>query len=163
MMKCPDNVDVLYFSSSQIYLRNTMGTGEKVQIMITDDDAHVRIAVRLILGEAGYTVVPADSGQSCIDLLKKGFKGVILLDIMMPGMDGWDTIAQILAEDLYVDIVIVMLTAKSSPDTKMIGLQEWVLDYLTKPFDPEVLIEKIAFFSEFLLDSSNDSTSDVVT
>ena len=140
-----------------------MGSGREGQVMIVDDDAHVRIAVRTILGDAGYYVVAADSGQSCMDILKKGFRGVILLDIMMPGMDGWDTIEQILKEDLYQGIVIVMLTAKSSPDSKMIGLQEWVLDYLTKPFDPEDLIEKTAFYSGFISGSATDPSVEVIT
>ncbi|MFH0966784.1 MAG: response regulator, partial [Methanobacteriota archaeon] len=122
----------------------------KNKVMIVDDDAHVRIAVKTILSEAGYIIVTADSGQACIDHLKNGFKGVILLDIMMPGMDGWDTIEQIIAEDLFNKIVIAMLTAKNTPDSKMIGLQEWVLDYLTKPFDAEDLIERTAFISGFL-------------
>ena len=139
-----------------------MESGKLGQIMIVDDDAHVRIAVRTILNDAGYTVIAAESGQRCIELLKNGFNGVILLDIMMPGMDGWDTIKQILAEDLYYGIVIVMLTAKSSPDTKMIGLQEWVLDYLTKPFDSEELIERTVYFSGFLSDSQSESSSDVM-
>ena len=122
----------------------------KIPVMIVDDDAHVRIAVRTILREAGFEVISADGGPACIDHLKSGFSGVILLDIMMPGMDGWDTIAKILEYDLFKGIVITMLTAKSSPDAKMIGLQEWVLDYLTKPFDPEDLIEKVKYFSKFL-------------
>lgn len=139
-----------------------MGSGEKNQVMIVDDDAHVRIAVRTILAEAGYIVVSADSGQACIDHLKNGFKGVILLDIMMPGMDGWDTIQRILDEELYDGIVIAMLTAKNSPDSKMIGLQEWVLDYLTKPFDPEEIIERTAYISSFLSNPKNDTPSDVM-
>lgn len=122
----------------------------KGSVMIVDDDAHVRIAVRTILSEAGFTVVYADSGPACLEVLRKGFSGVILLDIMMPDMDGWDTIAAILKENLFKNIVITMLTAKSVPDTKMIGLQEWVLDYLTKPFESEDLIEKVSFFMTFI-------------
>ena len=135
---------------------------DKGQVMIVDDDAHVRIAVRTILSDAGYTVSTAESGQDCITLLKKGFNGVILLDIMMPGMDGWDTIREILTKELFHNIVIVMLTAKSSPDTKMIGLQEWVLDYMTKPFDSEDLIERTRYYSGFLTDSMSNIVSDAM-
>lgn len=122
----------------------------KGTVMIVDDDAHVRIAVKTILSEAGFSVVYAESGMACLDVLRNGFSGVILLDIMMPEMDGWDTIAAILKENLFNDIVITMLTAKSVPDTKMIGLQEWVLDYLTKPFESEDLIEKVTYFMTFI-------------
>jgi DNA-binding response OmpR family regulator len=120
------------------------------RVMIVDDDSHVRIAVRTILGDAGFQVLNAESGNTCLDLLRSGFSGVILLDIMMPEMDGWDTISKILKEDLYHGIVIVMLTAKSHPDSKMIGFQEWVQDYLTKPFDPDELVERVRFYASFL-------------
>lgn len=122
----------------------------KKAVMIVDDDAHVRIAVKMILMDSGYIIVQAESGFECIELLEKGFQGVVLLDIMMPEMDGWDTIQAILDKDLYHDIVISMLTAKSIPDNKMIGLQEYVIDYVTKPFEPEELIEKVGYFMKFI-------------
>ncbi|HWQ67888.1 MAG TPA: response regulator transcription factor [Methanospirillum sp.] len=129
-------------------------------VMIVDDDAHVRIAVRTILGEAGYNVISADSGSAGIDLLKKGFNGVILLDIMMPEMDGWDTIRAIIDNDLYSGIAIVMLTAKSIPDNKMMGLQEYVIDYLTKPFDPDELVERTRYYMQFVMDDSTSHPSE---
>ncbi|MDD3573979.1 PleD family two-component system response regulator [Methanospirillum sp.] len=124
-------------------------------VMIVDDDAHVRIAVRTILYDAGFHVIAADSGSQCIDLLKKGFTGVILLDIMMPEMDGWDTIRAILDNKLEENIAIIMLTAKNVPDKKMIGLQEYVVDYITKPFDNEDLIQKTSFIMSYVHDRNN--------
>ncbi|MDD1727503.1 MAG: response regulator [Methanospirillum sp.] len=123
---------------------------DPIRVMIVDDDAHVRIAVKTILAEAGYNVIDAEGGKECIAILKSEFCGVLLLDIMMPGMDGWDTITKILEEDLFHGIVIAMLTAKSTPDNKMIGLQEWVLDYVTKPFDPDELVSKVRYYASFL-------------
>lgn len=128
-------------------------------VMIVDDDAHVRIAVRTILSDAGFTITAAESGSQCIDLLQQGFSGVILLDIMMPGMDGWDTIRAILDNHLEHGIAIVMLTAKNVPDTKMIGLQEYVVDYITKPFDNEDLIEKTSFIMRYLQDQTSSGRS----
>lgn len=104
---------------------------ELIQVMIVDDDAHVRLAVRTILSDTGFEVSTADSGKECIKKLKEGFTGVLLLDIMMPEMDGWDTIRAILDSGLEDRVVISMLTAKNIPDSKMIGLQEYVIDYLT--------------------------------
>ncbi|WP_304023101.1 response regulator [Methanospirillum hungatei] len=127
--------------------------------MIVDDDAHVRIAVKTILSDAGFHIIAADSGGQCIDLLKKGFSGVVLLDIMMPGMDGWDTIRAILDNSLEQGIAIVMLTAKNAPDAKMIGLQEYVVDYITKPFDNEELIEKTTFFMGFVQNQTGNGIS----
>ena len=128
---------------------------KRLKVMIVDDDAHVRIAVRTILKEAGYEVLSAESGEVCLELLSTGFSGVILLDIMMPEMDGWDTISQIINRDLFHNLVIAMLTAKSTPDNKMIGLQEWVLDYLTKPFESDELISKIEYYMKFIPTSEN--------
>ena len=124
-------------------------------VMIVDDDAHVRIAVKTILSDAGFHVIAADSGSQCIELLKEGFSGVILLDIMMPGMDGWDTIRAILDNKLEQGVAIIMLTAKNVPDNKMIGLQEYVVDYITKPFDNEDLIEKNSFIMGYVNDQRN--------
>ena len=133
--------------------------GNTGNVMIVDDDAHVRIAVKTILSDAGFQIIAAESGDQCIDLLKKGFSGVILLDIMMPGMDGWDTIRAILDNNLEQGIAIVMLAAKNAPDTKMIGLQEYVVDYITKPFDNEDLIEKTTFIMGFVQDHASIGTS----
>ncbi len=131
-----------------------------IKVMIVDDDTHVRIAVHTILDDAGFDVVSAESGAACIDLLRSGFSGVILLDIMMPEMDGWDTISRILEHDLFHNIIILMLTAKTVPDNKMIGLQEWVQDYVTKPFDSDDLVGRVRYYAGFLPgDESQDSVS----
>lgn len=132
-----------------------MSTGDmRMRVMIVDDDAHVRLAVKTVLEEEGLTVCMAESGAACLDHLKNGFSGLILLDIMMPGMDGWDTIERIIEEDLFHNIVITMLTAKDTPDNRMIGLQEWVIDYITKPFEPADLLKKVEFFLSYLHDET---------
>jgi DNA-binding response OmpR family regulator len=103
-----------------------------------------------VLNEAGFPVEMVESGHECISLLKAGFTGVILLDIMMPVMDGWDTIRAINSNGLGDNVLIAMLTAKDSPDAKMIGLQEYVFDYITKPFEPEELVSRVRLYSKYL-------------
>jgi DNA-binding response OmpR family regulator len=120
------------------------------RVMIVDDDPHILVAVKTVLNEAGFLVDMAESGQECINLLKTGFTGVILLDIMMPGMDGWDTIRAINSNGLGENILIAMLTAKNSPDSKMIGLQEYVFDYITKPFEPDELVSRVQLYSKYM-------------
>ena len=120
------------------------------RVMIVDDDRHILIAVKTVLNNAGFPVETAASGQECIDHLKRGFQGVILLDIMMPVLDGWDTIREIQREGFDNQVLIAMLTAKNTPDTKMIGLQEHVFDYIHKPFEPEELVEKVKIFYGYL-------------
>ncbi|MBN1167930.1 MAG: response regulator [Methanospirillaceae archaeon] len=120
------------------------------QVMIVDDDAHIRIAVMETLKDEHIPVIAAESGYECIHHLKAGFRGVILLDLMMPKLDGWDTITEIIKNDLFHDIIILMLTARLVPDQKMISVQEYVFDYLVKPFEQEHLAEKVRFALDFL-------------
>ncbi|MDY6930501.1 MAG: response regulator [Halobacteriota archaeon] len=115
----------------------------KNSVMIVDDEPSILIAVRVLLEPEGFEVLTVDSGMKCIEELKKGFRGVILMDIMMPRMDGWDTIKSLVDEGLIEGNVIVMLTAKDTPGEKMEGLQEYVIDYINKPFDPEELVTYI--------------------
>ncbi len=117
----------------------------KKKVMIVDDDPYILITIREIFEPEGFEVVTASGGRECLEELKKGFKGVILMDIMMPQMDGWDAIREIVARG-YTEgniIAIAMLTAKDVPDQKMEGLQEYVIDYITKPFDPKELVATV--------------------
>jgi DNA-binding response OmpR family regulator len=120
-------------------------------VLIVDDDPNILVAVQVTLEDAGYKVITADSGNACLEVLKSGFSGIILLDIMMPDMDGLDTIVAIKKERPDSQILIAMLTAKSNPGEKMIGLDDYVFDYITKPFNPEVLVTRVNKYSEYLI------------
>jgi DNA-binding response OmpR family regulator len=114
------------------------------EVMIVDDDESIRIALKELFHSEGITVVEAEGANACLHNLENGFKGIILMDIMMPEQDGWDAVRAIIDRDLFRgDILIVMLTAKDVPDEKMQGLQEYVVDYITKPFEPEELVSKV--------------------
>jgi CheY-like chemotaxis protein len=120
------------------------------KVMVVDDDPSILIAVRELFESNGYDVYTVGSGYDCIDELKKGFKGVILMDIMMPRMDGWETIKKIVDDGLYQDVVIAMLTAKDMPDVKMNEFNDFVVDYINKPFDPDELISTVDYYSSSL-------------
>jgi DNA-binding response OmpR family regulator len=117
------------------------------KIMVVDDDPAIRLSVQMVFEEEGYQVILAESGEKCLELLKNGYKGVILMDIMMPVMDGWDTIQAIVDQSLIEGNIIAMLTARDAPDVKMNPLKEYIIDYLTKPFEP---LEIIAAVDEYL-------------
>ncbi|MBI5820445.1 MAG: response regulator [Verrucomicrobia bacterium] len=112
----------------------------KKQVMIVDDEPTIRETVTLILEECGYTVIKARNGRACLEEMRKGFKGIILMDILMPGLTGWDTIRAIIAEKLLKDTLICMLTGQASPGENGAELEEHVFDYLTKPFCGEDLM-----------------------
>jgi CheY-like chemotaxis protein len=119
-------------------------------VLVVDDEPVVQYSVKRILEEAGYTVSQAGSGQECLDLLRKGYKGLILMDIIMPELDGWDTIRIIIDERLNEGNIICMLTGKEVPDLKMDRLKEYVLDYIRKPFENKKLVSVVSYYLNFL-------------
>jgi len=121
-------------------------------VLIVDDDLHILIAVSTILNDAGINVLTAESGDECLKIIEAGFYGVVLMDIMMPEKDGWDTIREIIRTGKENGVVIVMLTAKDTPDEKMEGLQEYVLDYITKPFEADEFVRRVSRYLKYIHD-----------
>lgn len=119
-------------------------------VMLVDDEEMIRESVELFFQSEGVRILTAASGEECLDHLHDGFRGVILMDVMMPEMNGWDTIRKIVEQDLYEGNIIVMLTALDAPDNKMDGIQEYVTDYLTKPFNPDDLMDVLSYYSHLL-------------
>lgn len=107
-----------------------------IQVMVVDDEECIRETLYELLSSEGISVVTVAGADECLRTLREGFRGVILMDIMMPGRDGWETIREIEAAGLMEGNVISMLTAMDVPDERMDGLQEYVIDYIVKPFDP---------------------------
>jgi CheY-like chemotaxis protein len=122
----------------------------KTNVMVVDDNEYVRLSVEIICQTAELNLISAASGEECLRQLESGFRGVILMDIMMPHMDGWDTIRELVQRGLYPGNVIVMLTGMGEPDAKMDGVQEYVTDYLTKPFSPDQLIDALQTYLTLL-------------
>ena len=120
------------------------------QIMIVDDDPSIRSTVDIVLNTKGYSICAVESGKKCLDKLKEGFRGLILMDIMMPEMDGWDTISAIENEGLHGGNIICMLTAVHDPGPKLERLTEYVMDYVRKPFTSEELLETVAEYIEYV-------------
>ncbi len=120
------------------------------QVMIVDDDPSVRATIEIVLNTKGYSICTIESGKRCLDKLREGFRGLILMDIMMPEMDGWDTIAAIEDKGLHGGNVICMLTAVHDPGPKLERLTEYVMDYVRKPFTSEELLETVAEYIEFV-------------
>ena len=113
------------------------------KVMIVDDDPAILIAVRMVLESGGFEVFAVNSGKDCIEEMKNGFKGVILMDIMMPFMDGWDTIEQIVKGGFIKGSIVVILTAKNIPEIKRQDMEKYVVDYISKPFKPDELVSSV--------------------
>ena len=119
-------------------------------VMIVDDDSSILYTVKRMLESADMTVTTASNGRTCLEELKKGFKGLILMDIMMPDMDGWDTVKEIVDQGFLDGIIICMLTGKKVPDQKMDKLKEYVLDYITKPLQKHKFVSIVEEYLSFL-------------
>lgn len=114
-----------------------------LDVMIVDDDAEICNIVRLALEPAGYKVLTAQSGQSCIEQLRSSFRGVILMDYTMPEMNGFETIKLIAEEGLTKNCIIYMVTGLGDPPTELQSVSEYVLDYIRKPFTLAELRERV--------------------
>jgi DNA-binding response OmpR family regulator len=109
-----------------------------------EDEAEMIDLVRLILGRRGYTVMGANGGREGLELIRKEKPDLVLLDLMMPDMDGWDVYHQIKSEEIIRDIPVIVITAKALNIDKVLGLRiAKVEDYIAKPFSPQELLERV--------------------
>ncbi|HEX3053819.1 MAG TPA: response regulator transcription factor [Aggregatilineaceae bacterium] len=109
-------------------------------ILIADDDAQLRRTVRAYLEEAGYTVFVAGNGQDALFSMRHEHPDLILLDVMMPEMDGFEAARLIRKESA---VPIIMLTARDDEADQTAGLELGADDYVTKPFSPRVLVARV--------------------
>ncbi len=109
------------------------------KILIIDDDLDTLRLVGLMLQKQGYSIMAASSGPQGLQMAFENPPDLVLLDVMMPGMDGYEVARQLRANDLTVNIPILMFTAKSQLDDKVTGFEAGADDYLTKPTHPSEL------------------------
>jgi DNA-binding response OmpR family regulator len=110
---------------------------------VVDDERAIRLLCSVNLAAAGMEVLEAVDGSTGLELARKERPDLVLLDVMMPGVDGW-TVARELAEDERTrDIPVVFLTARADPADKHLGEQLGGVGYLVKPFDPVYIGEYV--------------------
>lgn len=109
-------------------------------ILVVDDENHIRELVRLYLEKEGFTVSMAVDGEEAVRKVKLLNPQLVILDIMLPKLDGWDVCREIRK---FSTIPIIMLTAKGEEFDKVLGLELGADDYLTKPFSPRELIARV--------------------
>jgi two-component system, OmpR family, response regulator len=111
-----------------------------VNILIVDDDPHIRELVGVFMNKEGYRIMEACDGIEALELINRSKADLVILDIMMPNMDGW-TLCQELKEQY--EIPLLMLTAKGETSQKIKGFNLGTDDYLVKPFDPLELVVRV--------------------
>jgi len=109
-------------------------------ILVVDDEADVRSLIRILLERAGFAVVVAASGPEALQRLHQGRPSLIVLDVTMPDLDGWQTLERV--RDLS-DVPVLMLTARAAEMDKVRGLKAGADDYVTKPFGRQELLARV--------------------
>jgi two-component system response regulator ResD len=109
-------------------------------ILIVDDEERIRNLVSIYLRKEEYNILQAENGREAINIFNKTKIDLIILDVMMPIMDGWDVCKEIRKTS---NIPIIMLTAKSEEDDELLGFELGTDHYITKPFIPKILVAKV--------------------
>lgn len=114
------------------------------RVIYIEDEQEMIDLVQLILGRKGFEVVGAGGGREGLDLVKTLLPDLVLLDLMMPDMDGWDVYQQMKAEEITRRIPVIVITAKAQSIDKVLGLHiAKVDDYISKPFSPQELVNSV--------------------
>ena len=115
----------------------------KEKILIVEDDKDIIKMLEYNLKKEGFKVIAAHDGEDALDLALRQYPDLILLDLMLPGIDGLEVCKTLKNESKTSLIPIIMLTAKSQESDKVVGLELGADDYITKPFSPRELIARI--------------------
>ena len=115
----------------------------KKTILVVDDEDDILSFLELVLQEKGYEVVTAGGGQEAITRAQMAKPDLVLLDIMMPQMDGWEVLKLLRVDDDTAKVPVAMLSARTDAQDRVQGLQEGAVDYIFKPFSLQDLLNKI--------------------
>lgn len=117
---------------------------KKKRLVYVEDEPEMIDLVRLILARRGYEIIGANGGREGLDLIRQEKPDMVLLDLMMPDMDGWDVYQQMKADESTQHIPVVIITAKAQSIDKVLGLHiAKVDDYISKPFSPQELVDSV--------------------
>lgn len=125
----------------------------KSKIMVVDDEMHIRELVRFYLDKAGFDTIEAANAEEALEIVENQYIDLAVVDIMMPGMDGFELVEQMRQ---YREFPVIMLTAKSQSKDKLRGFSLGIDDYVTKPFDPDELMARVkTILKRYSINSSN--------
>ena len=113
------------------------------KILVTDDSPTIVAMIKAVLESEGYIVVTAADGQEAVDKAKKEKPDLIILDLMLPKIDGYKVCAMLKFDKNYSKIPIIILTARAGESDKELGVEVHADAYVTKPFEPQALLAKV--------------------
>ncbi len=117
--------------------------GPSKRILVADDDPVILRLVEVNLGLEGFEVETASGGELALRKAEDVAPDLIVLDVMMPGLDGWEVCRRLKADEDTADIPVIFLSARSQEDDRRHGMELGVVAYVTKPFDPTKLVELV--------------------
>jgi len=115
----------------------------KARILCVEDDVSLQKSLSFILWQEGYEVLCAQTGEEALDLVRNKKPDLILLDLMLPGIDGTKVCSVLKKDPNTSEILVIMVTAKKRMEDIVAGLKDYADDYVTKPFEPQVLLARI--------------------
>ena len=119
------------------------------KILVVDDEDDILHFLELVLGDKGYSVATASTGHDALAAAQVDRPDLILLDIMMPKMDGWEVLKLLRVDEQTAGVPVAMLSARTEAQDRVQGLQEGAVDYICKPFSLQELLGKIeAIFAQ---------------
>jgi DNA-binding response OmpR family regulator len=118
-------------------------TEPKKKVLVVDDDRSLTELLQMVLEDAGYAVALAENGREAIVSAAKDPPDLVVLDVVMPEMDGWATSDHLLSHERTARIPIIFLSARVAAADQLRGWYRGCFDYLTKPFDIQELLEKV--------------------
>lgn len=127
-----------------IHSRQVLEESSAPRILCIDDEPEMLELIRLILRRRGYEVQGATSGAQGLSMMRATAPDLVLLDLMMPDVDGWDVYQQMKADESMRRIPVIIITAKAQNIDRVLGLQvAKVDDYVSKPFSPQDLLSRV--------------------
>ena len=116
---------------------------KKIVIVLAEDDHQIASLVKFKLEKDGYTVHLGENGRVALDLINKTVPDMVILDVMMPVMDGFDVLRTLKSSDDTSSIPVIMLTAREMEEDVLKGFDLGAVDYMTKPFSPSELSARV--------------------
>ncbi len=113
------------------------------KILVVDDDKEIARLVRAYLERAGYQVLSAYDGETALHLMRRERPDLVILDLMLPDRDGWEITRVVRSTPSLAELPIIMLTARVEDADKIVGLELGADDYVTKPFNPRVVVARV--------------------
>jgi len=113
------------------------------KVLVVDDEANIVLSLEFLMQQAGFEVVTAEDGETALERVAEGAPDLVLLDISLPGISGFDVLERLRADPDHARLPIIMLTAHGREVEREKGMALGADDYITKPFSTQALVEKV--------------------